>query len=265
MAKWQWCLVGDDDVLLTSWQKVGDFWYYLNSNGAMATGWIKDNDRWYRLNEQGQMLTGWFQDSNNNKWYYLYEATDSNQGEYKGAMAVNCTKVINNKSYSFNSDGSMVDYSLVSDACIDFIKSWEGFYSEPYFDCVGVLTLGYGMTGDEIQGLTSVTEPEASEMLKNLINSQYANVVKADLADRGATLTQNEFDALISFAYNCGTGALMGSTLYKNVIDGIRDSSTITANFQAWSNGDGHRIEGLYRRRTKEAAMFLNSDYTGNV
>jgi len=40
---------------------------------------------------------------------------------------------------------------------------------------------------------------------------------------------------------------------------------SLIANFQAWSNGGGRRIEGLYRRRTKEAAMFLNSDYTGNV
>ncbi len=58
---------------------------------------------------------------------------------------------------------------------------------------------------------------------------------------------------------------ILGSTLYKNVCAGIRDKNTITSNFQAWSNCGGKRIEGLYRRRTKEAAMFLNGDYTGNV
>jgi len=263
MAKWQWCLV-DDDVLLTGWQKVGDFWYYLKSNGVMATGWIQDNDRWYYLNENGQMLTGWYQD-NNGKWYYLYEVTDSSKGQYKGAMVANCTIIINNKNYTFNANGSLADNSLVSDAGIDFIKSWEGFYPEPYIDCVGVLTLGYGMTGDEINGLTSVTEAQASEMLKNLVNTKYADVIKSDLDDKGVTLLQNEFDALASFAYNCGTGALLGSTLYKNVVAGVRDASIITANFQAWSNGGGQRIEGLYRRRTKEAAMFLSADYTGNT
>lgn len=295
MAKWQWCLVNDNDILLTGWQKVGDFWYYLNSNGTMATGWIQDSSRWYFLDENGQMLTGWYQDGNNgkwyylyestdaskgqykgamatgwyqgsnNKWYYLYEATDANKGEYEGAMAVNCTKILDNKSYTFHTDGSIVDNSLVSDAGIDFIKSWEGFYPEPYTDCVGVLTLGYGMTGNEINGLTSVTESQASEMLKDLVNTKYANVIKDHLDSNNVTLSQNEFDALTSFSYNCGTGALLGSTLYKNVIAGIRNASTITANFQAWSNGGGHRIEGLYRRRTKEAAMFLNADYTGNV
>jgi GH24 family phage-related lysozyme (muramidase) len=264
MAKWQWCLVGDNDVLLIGWQNVGDFWYYLKPNGSMATGWIQDNDKWYYLNEKGQMLTGWHQDSNG-KWYYLYETTDSNKAEYKGAMAVSCTITINNKSYTFNEDGSMVENSLVSEAGIDFIKSWEGFYPVPYTDCVGVLTLGYGMTGDEITGLTSITEPEASAMLKDWINRKYANIVKDDLDAKCVTLAQNEFDALISFAYNCGTGALLNSTLYKNVVAGVIDSSTITADFQAWSNGGGRRIEGLYRRRTKEAAMFLNADYTGNI
>ncbi|MDU5105002.1 MAG: hypothetical protein E6240_21655 [Clostridium butyricum] len=62
----------------------------------------------------------------------------------------------------------------------------------------------------------------------------------------------------------CGTAGLLSSTLYKNVVAGIRDSNTITSNFQAWSNGGGKRIEGLYRRRTKEASMFLYGDYTGN-
>jgi GH24 family phage-related lysozyme (muramidase) len=264
MAKWQWCLVDDNDVLLTGWQKVGDFWYYLNSNGAMATGWLKDDDRWYYLNENGQMLTGWYQYSNG-KWYYLYETTDSGNSQYKGAMAADCTIIINNKNYTFNLDGSLADDSSVSDAGIDFIKSWEGFYPKPYIDCVGVLTLGYGMTGDGINGLTSVTESQASEMLKNLVNNKYANVIKADLDNKGITLLQNEFDSFASFAYNCGTGALLGSTLYKNVVAGVRDAATITANFQAWSNGGGQRIEGLYRRRTKEASMFLYADYTGNT
>jgi len=265
MAKWQWCLVDDNDVLLTGWQKTGDFWYYLRSNGTMATGWIQDSGRWYFLNENGQMLTGWYQDDNNDKWYYLYEETDSSNAKYKGAMAADCTIIINNKSYTFNSDGSMVDGSLVSDDGIDFIKSWEGFYSEPYIDCVGVLTLGYGMTGDEISGISSVTEAQASEMLKDLVNTKYANVIKSDLNDKGVNLSQNQFDAFASFSYNCGTEALLGSTLYKNVVAGVRDPDTITSNFQAWSNGGGQRIEGLYRRRTKEAAMFLNADYTGNV
>ncbi|GAA0077627.1 hypothetical protein UT300005_20050 [Clostridium sp. CTA-5] len=120
--------------------------------------------------------------------------------------------------------------------------------------------LGYGITGDEIKGLSSVTENQASEILKNLVNNKYAKVIKKDLDSKGVNLTQNQFGALVSFAYNCGTAGLLGATLYKNVIAGVRDTNTIISNFQAWSNGGGRRIEGLYRRRTKEAAMFLNVD-----
>ncbi|OOM81939.1 phage lysozyme [Clostridium puniceum] len=120
------------------------------------------------------------------------------------------------------------------------------------------------MTGEEIQGISEVTEEQATSMLKDWINNKHAPVIKLDLDCRGITLNQNEFDALVSFAYNCGTGGLLNSTLYRRICEGVRDSSLIT-NFQAWSNGGVRRIEGLYRRRTKEAAMFLNSDYTGNV
>lgn len=267
MSKWCWCLENENGQLVTGWVQVGDYWYYLNPNGTMKTGWYQDsNSKWYYLDPvSGQMQVGWKQIDN--KWYYLYETTNAIQGEYIGTTAYSCTKTLpDGKSYTFDADGVWIkDASLVSNELIDFIKSWEGFYSTPYFDEVGVKTLGYGMTGEEIEGLTSVTEGQASEMLKGLVNNKYAPVIKQDLDSKGIVLNQNEFDALVSFAYNCGTSGLLGSTLYKNVVAGVRDSDTITANFQAWSNGGGQRIEGLYRRRTKEAAMFLNADYTGNV
>lgn len=230
---WKWCLVDENNTLLTGWQQVDGIWFYLTCNGTMAIGWIKVD----------------------NKWYYL---------SANGAMVSNCTLEIEGKNYNFNTDGSMVE-SLVSNECIDFIKSWEGFSATPYRDEVNILTLGYGMTGEEIQGISEVTEEEATSMLKDWINNKYAPVIKLDLESKGISLNQSEFDALVSMSYNVGTGGLLGSTLYKNVVADIRDSSTITSNFQAWSKAGGQRLEGLYRRRTKEAAMFLNADYTGNV
>ena len=167
--------------------------------------------------------------------------------------------------YTFDKDGYLVENNNgVSNACIDFIKSWEGYYATPYYDCVGVKTLGYGMTGEEIEGIGYVTEEQATQMLKDWINKKYAPPIKKDLDSKGVTLKSNEFDSLVSFAYNCGVGALLGSTLYKNVVNGVRNSGTIMSNFTAWSNGGGRRIEGLYRRRVKEANMFLYGDYTGN-
>lgn len=260
MSNWKWCVQGTDGKVIKGWYKDGDNWYYLNDEGIMQTGWIEDKDgRWYYLDESGTMKTGWLKDKD--KWYYL----EPNSTGFKGEMYGNCTVIIEGKSYTFDSTGAWIENSLVSSKCIDFIKSWEGFYPNKYYDCVGVLTQGYGLTGKEIEDLSAtITEEKATELLKDWINRKYAPVIKKDLEYKNINLKQHEFDALVSFAYNCGTAGLLGSTLYKNIVSGIRDKDTIIANFQAWSNGGGKRIEGLYRRRTKEAAMFLNADYTGN-
>ena len=150
--------------------------------------------------------------------------------------------------------------NLVSKNCVEFVKRFEGFSATPYNDCVGVRTLGYGMTGAEIANLTYITEERASQMLEDWMNNNYAAPIKNDLDSKGVSLTQNQFDALVSMAYNIGVGGLLGSTLYKNVVAGVREQATITENFQRWSNAGGQRLEGLYRRRTEEAAMFFRND-----
>ena len=96
MAKWQWCLVDDNNNLLTGWQKIGDYWYYLRPNGVMASGWLQDpsNSKWYYLDTNGAMKTGWVQNSDGN-WYYLEE---------NGVMAKN--KVIDG--YVLNETGVWV-------------------------------------------------------------------------------------------------------------------------------------------------------------
>ena len=260
MSNWKWCVQGTNGKVIKGWYEDNGTWYYLNDEGVMQTGWIKNKDgRWYYLDESGAMQTGWLKD--NGKWYYL----EPNSTGYKGELYGNRTATIEGKSYTFDSTGAWIEDSLVSSKCIEFIKSWEGYFSKPYYDCVGVKTLGYGMTGKEIEGLDYVTEEQATSMLKDLIENKYAPPIKKDLDSKKVNLKQCEFDALISFAYNCGVVGLIGSTLYKNIVAGIRNKNTITSNFQAWSNGGGKRIEGLYRRRTKEAAMFLNADYSGNV
>jgi len=149
---------------------------------------------------------------------------------------------------------------LVSSQCVDFVKSFEGFCSTPYYDLAGVKTLGYGMTGSAIEGLSSVTEQQASDMLKDLLNTNYAQPLKNSLDSKGVALTQNEFDALVSMAYNVGIGGLLGSTLYKNVCAGIRNVSTITENFCAWCHAGGVVVAGLLRRRKEEAKMFFGSE-----
>lgn len=149
--------------------------------------------------------------------------------------------------------------NLVSKNCVEFVKRFEGFSATPYNDCVGVRTLGYGMTGAEIANLTYVTEEQASQMLEDWMNNNYAAPIKNDLDSKGVSLTQNQFDSLVSMAYNIGVGSLLSSTLYKNVVAGVREQATITENFQRWSNAGGQKLEGLYRRRTEEAEMFFSN------
>ena len=264
MSNWKWCITDDNKKVIKGWYEDKGKWYYLDEeNGTMKTGWFKDKDNnWYYLDEiNGDMKTGWIQLKG--IWYYLEPSSNG----YKGKCYIDCTATIEGKTYTFNKDGHMLENSLVSNELIDFVKSFEGFYPNKYYDCVGVLTQGYGLTGKEIEDLPdSISEEQASNLLKEVINKNYATTIKGDLDLKGVILKQNEFDALVSFAYNCGTDALLNqSTLYKNVLKGVRDSATIISNFQSWSNGGGKRIEGLYRRRTKEAKLFLNADYTGNV
>lgn len=256
--QWKWCVEKEDGTVAKGWYEDKGNWYYLKNNGVMATGWIKDTDgRWYYLNSNGAMQTGWLKDKD--KWYYL----ELNGTGYKGEMYYKGTYIIDGKSYTFDSSGAWIE-NLVSDNLVEFIKSFEGYSAKAYDDGIGVMTIGYGTTNKNYVSIKVCTKEQAIIWLKEEIESM-AKQIKNDLDNKKLYLKQNEFDAICSFAYNCGVAALFGSTLYKNITSGVKDSSTITSNFQAWSSGGGIRIEGLYKRRTKEAAMFLNGDYTGNI
>ncbi len=83
-----------EDVAVTGWKKIDNFWYYFNSDGKMQTGWLKDGSSWYYLKSNGAMATGWLKDGG--KWYYL---------DSSGAMLANTSRKINGKTYKFNSSG----------------------------------------------------------------------------------------------------------------------------------------------------------------
>jgi lysozyme len=254
MIKWKWCL--EDEAtgkLVTGWQQVDENWYYLKPNGVMATGWLKDNAKWYYFDTNGIMKLGWVQD--NNKWYYL----GSN-----GEMYENCIFNIEGKSYSFGADGALLENSsLVSDKLVDFVKKYEGFRAAAYNDAVGVKTIGYGTTNKECVALGTVTEAQATQFLKEEINAM-ARQIKTSLNNKRVVLMQNQFDALCSFAYNCGVGALLGSTLYNRIVSGVRDTS-LKDNFTAWSKAGGRTLQGLLNRRIEEYEMFASADYTRNL
>ena len=95
-------------------------------------------------------------------------------------------------------------------------------------------------------------------------NNKYYPPIKKELDRRGVTLKANEIDALVSMAYNVGYAGVLGSTLFKNVCNGVRNPKTITSNFTAWSKAGGKTITGLLRRRKAEAKIFLYGIYENN-
>lgn len=145
-----------------------------------------------------------------------------------------------------------------STAGTDLIKEFEGLRLKAYKCPADVWTIGYGHTsaaGNPIvtSGMT-ITKEEADEILQDDL-VQYEKAVN-DLVK--VPLTQNQFDALVSFAYNAGVGALSKSTLLKRVNAGQFDQ--VPAEFMKWTKGGGKELPGLVRRRRAEVALWRGMD-----
>ena len=140
---------------------------------------------------------------------------------------------------------------------LELIKSFEGFYSKPYLDPIGIPTIGYGATyypnGKKVTMKDKpLTEKEASDLLKQMMTT-YENDVKR-LVKR--ELNQNQFDALVSFTYNLGGANLGKSTLLKKVNANPCDK-TIKDEFLKWNKAGGKVLNGLTRRRNAEAELYF--------
>ena len=140
-------------------------------------------------------------------------------------------------------------YSMnVSERGKNLIKSYEGCRLEAYYCPSGVLTIGYGHTGDVYPGQV-ITQAEADALFDQDIVG-YVNSVRA-YEDQ---LNQNQFDALVSFCYNCGAGALAD----------VMVSGDIVGTMRLYVHGGGQVLPGLVRRREEEIALF-NTPVDGNA
>jgi lysozyme len=146
----------------------------------------------------------------------------------------------------------------ISKKGLDFIKKWEGFRSKPYFDVVGVATIGYGSTYYANGTKVNIKDPEISEA-----DAEVLKLIVVDRFSKGVTklvkkpLEQYQFDALVSFSYNLGLGSLGKSTLLKKVnIDPC--DSTLPFEFMKWNKAGGRVFKGLSRRRAEEANIYWN-------
>ncbi len=127
---------------------------------------------------------------------------------------------------------------------IELIKSFEGCHLTSYQCPSGVWTIGYGHTAGVCKGM-SITQAKAEEYLK-------ADIAKFEkyVTNTGLKLNQNQFDALVSFTYNCGNGNL------KKLING-RSLAQIAEAMLLYNKSRGKVLSGLVRRRQSERALFL--------
>lgn len=141
---------------------------------------------------------------------------------------------------------------------LDLIKSFEGLRLKPYLCSANVPTIGYGNTFYENKAKVTlkdpaITEQRAIELLAWSLKGfeQYVDSYCVD------AITQNQFDALVSFCYNLGPANLKSSTLLKKVNANPNDP-TIRAEFLKWNKAGGRALAGLTRRRTAEADLYFS-------
>lgn len=141
-----------------------------------------------------------------------------------------------------------------SKAGIALIKRYEGCRLQAYkpIPAERYYTIGYGHYGPDVTPNMVISQAEAEAILVNDLK-KYEQAVNAT----GLTLNQSQFDALVSFAYNCGVGNL--KKLVAN-----RTPEQIADAMLLYNKGSGKVLPGLTKRRQEERALFLSSNPTGN-
>jgi lysozyme len=142
---------------------------------------------------------------------------------------------------------------------LNLIMSFEGLELEPYLDSAGIPTIGYGTilypSGHSVtMSDPAITQQQAMQYLEWEVNQKTAGVSQCVVVP----INQNQFDALTSFAYNEGLGALRTSTLLQLLNNGQTQGAS--AQFLVWDKVrvDGQLVEndGLLRRRFAEQTLF---------
>lgn len=193
-------------------------------------------------------------------WELVYR-NDPTQGHMAGPQAL---------LEEFGSQTMPNESMKMSPAGLNLVKHFEsclepvgGGRFKAYVDPVGVLTIGWGHTNDhgrKFDRSSIWTQKECDDELASDM-SVFETEVKKNVKTE---LTQGQFDALVSFAYNVGGGALASSTLLRRV--NSRDFVGAAPEFHRWNKGGGRVLPGLTRRRASESLLFqgvLDANYDG--
>jgi lysozyme len=129
-------------------------------------------------------------------------------------------------------------------------QQFEGLRLTAYQDSVGVWTIGYGHTGADVHSGLTITQEQASAFLLQDVASAVATVNRLVTV----ALTQNQFDALVDFVFNAGSGSFAGSTLLREL--NASKIEAAAAQFSRWVYAGGKELPGLVKRRNAEADLF---------
>ena len=139
---------------------------------------------------------------------------------------------------------------------LNLIKRFEGYSAIPYKDIKGRMTIGYGHLIKTGEVFGAVSNIEATNLLAGDV--EWAEeVVNSSVT---VTINQEQFDALVDFVYNLGSGNFDGSTMLRD-IDGSESMDKITAQMILWDRAAGQVSQGLLNRREAEAKLYSTGDY----
>jgi lysozyme len=145
----------------------------------------------------------------------------------------------------------------VSEQGLKLIKKHEGYSARPYLCPAKIPTIGYGNTfypdGTKVTMQDKPLSKESADVLLKLIVAKFEKCVNENVT---TNVSQKQFDALVSFAYNLGCGNLKKSTLLKKVNANPCDI-TISNEFAKWDKAGGKRLRGLTIRRHDEAVLYF--------
>jgi lysozyme len=146
----------------------------------------------------------------------------------------------------------------INKAGIDLIKSFEGLKLLPYLCSAKVPTIGYGTTFYEDGRKVSLQDPQITEARAEQLLATHLGAFAAKVEKMvSVPMTDNQFAALCSFAYNCGPANLASSTLLKKM--NAQDYAGAAQEFEKWNKAGGKALTGLTRRRQAEKALFMHS------
>lgn len=139
----------------------------------------------------------------------------------------------------------------ISQKGIDLIKNFEGCRLTAYRCPANILTIGYGHTGSDVVIGQNITQEQAEKLLKSDLLVHCNNVSRLVKVP----LTQNQFDALVSFEFNVGYGNFASSTMLKLLNQ--KKYREAAAQFDRWVYANRKVLAGLVKRRAAEKNLFL--------